>query len=726
MIPARRQVMNSLMIAASLYLPFSLFPLPCLLLDSLSPDADELAALPPGEYDPEVLFQHLMKIADDSFEAAAREREAITAATWPQRRAALRARIMEMIGPFPERTPLNPRLIGQVERDGYTIEKILFESRPGFYVTANLYLPKARPGQVPGILFPCGHSSNGKAEGRYQQACQGLVKKGYAVLIYDPLGQGERSQYLDRAAGENTLAIGTTQHCYDGIRLELIGYNLANFRIWDGLRALDYLCSRPEVDPARIGVTGNSGGGTLTTYIAALDDRVRAAVPGCYITTFRHRFLSRIPADPEQNFVPTVKYGIDHVDLLSLRAPDPVMIASAIRDFFPIEGARETYRLLREIYRKLGVEERVGMVEADEPHGFSQPLREGMYGWFNRWLGQPGEAAEPPGTVEPDAVLQVTPRGQVLWDLGGVTVHEQTRALAGTVRPAEPDLSTEEAVREYQARIRADLRRVLGWEGNGPRAVSPLRPRTVGRLEGDAYGVEKVVFESWPGLPIPGLLFLPLNGVTGQAIVSVAEFGKATEAAPDGPVAALARAGNLVLTIDVRGVGETRSAVGREDYYQIYGTETDLNFLSWMIGRPLLGMRVMDVLSAVGYVRTRPEAAGRPLTVRGEGLGGLIALFAAALEETLEGAETHALLVSYQALLETPVPRFHPNAYLPRVLCHFDLPDVAAAVAPRPLTLKGMVDPGRQPLPVEQGRTIYRRTVDVYERLGAVGAFRIQ
>lgn len=710
------------MITASLYLQFSLFPGPFSLLSS---EAEAVAVLPLGEYDSEVLFQHLMRIAEVQFAAAAREREAITAESWPQRRAALRARIMEMIGPFPERMPLNPRRVGQVEREGYTIEKVLFESRPGFYVTANFYLPAARSGRVPGILFPCGHSSNGKAEGRYQQACQGLVKKGYAVFIYDPLGQGERSQYVDRTTGENTLAVGTTQHCYDGIRLELIGYNLANFRIWDGIRALDYLCSRPEVDPARIGVTGNSGGGTLTTYIAALDDRVRAAVPGCYITTFRHRFLSRVPADPEQNFVPTVKYGIDHVDLLSLRAPDPVMVASAARDFFPIEGARETYRLLREIYRKLGVEERVGMVEADEPHGFSRPLREGMYGWFNRWLGQPGEAAEPPVEIEPDEVLQVTPRGQVLLDLGGVTVHEQTQALTEAVRPTLPALSTAEAVREYQARLRTALREILGWEGNkGP--VAPLHPRTVGQLEGDGYVIEKVVFESEPGLPIPALLFRPREGITGQAVVSVAEFGKATEAAADGPVAALARSGNLVLSIDVRGVGETRSAVGREDYYQICGTETDLNFISWMIGRPLLGMRVWDVLSAANYLRARPEAAGRPLRVRGEGLGGLLALFAAALEESIAEVETQAMLVSYQALLETPVPRFHPNAYLPRLLRSFDLPEVAAAVAPRPLTLQGTVDACRETLPVERVEALYWRTAEAYQRLGALQALRIR
>ncbi len=145
-----------------------------------------------------------------------------------------------------------------------------------------------------------------------------------------------------------------------------------------------------------------------------------------------------------------------------------------------------------------------------------------------------------------------------------------------------------------------------------------------------------------------------------------------------------------------------------------------------MIGRLLLGMRVWDVLSAASYLRARPEAAGRPLRVRGEGLGGLLALFAAALEESIAEVETQAMLVSYQALLETPVPRFHLNAYLPRVLRSFDLPEVAAAVAPRPLTLQGTVDACRETLPVEQVEALYRRTAEAYQRLGAPQALRVR
>jgi len=610
-----------------------------------------------------------------------------------------------------------------LERDGYAIEKVIFESRPQFYVTANLYLPQPAT-RHPAILFPCGHDSNGKAAALYQTACLGLVKKGYVVLIYDPLGQGERSQYVDPETGRSRVPVGTSQHSYDGNRLELLGYNLANFRIWDGIRALDYLLSRPEVDARRVGVTGNSGGGTLTTYLIALEDRLKVAVPGCYITTFRHRLETRIPADAEQNFIPIIKNHLDHADLLGLAAPRPVMIAAAIHDFFPLAGARETYAQLRTLYAKLGVEERVGMVEADAKHGFTKPLREGMYGWMNRWLGVDATAEEPPGQVEPEANLQCTETGQVLTSLGGVTVYDLTQRLAEDLIPVPPSLPTRAEVEAYQARIRVRMREVLALSAPD----NPLEARTVERREGNGYLREKVVFSSQPDILVPALLFRPRKlTASGRAVVYVAEFGKEQEAKPGGEIEALVRAGDLVLAIDVRGVGETKSQVVRRgDYYHIYGTETELTYTSWMIGRPLFGMRVTDVLRAVEYLRGRKEAVNRPLAVYGVGAGALLALCAAALDQHIAEVHCREMLVSYRNFLATPVPRFHCNILVPRLLRHFDLPEVAIAIAPRALVLCRTVDARREPLPRQAVLRTYRPTVAAFERLEAAEAFRVE
>ena len=185
----------------------------------------------------------------------------------------MRSFLLRSLGDLPDRTPLNPKVVGTLTRKGYRVEKVIFESRPNHHVTANLYLPEGKP-PFPGVLLPCGHSDNGKAYEDYQRACILLARNGMAVLCYDPIGQGERFQLLDLEG--KPVVRGTTEHTMAGIGALLVGRQLAGYRIWDGFRALDYLASRPEVDPDRLGCTGNSGGGTLTAYLMALDDRIRS------------------------------------------------------------------------------------------------------------------------------------------------------------------------------------------------------------------------------------------------------------------------------------------------------------------------------------------------------------------------------------------------------------------------------------------------------------------
>ena len=198
----------------------------------------------------------------------------------------VRKKIAACFGPFPERTPLNPRVTGTVERDAYTIEKVIFESRPGFLVTANLYVPKGKKPPLPGVVGSCGHSTGGKAEPAYQSFAQGLARMGYVVLIFDPIGQGERLQY-GHVEKEHRPGVGVGEHLLAGNQQFLVGEFFGSWRAWDGIRALDYLLTRPEVDPKLVGITGNSGGGTMTTWLCGLDRRWAMAAPGCFVTTFR-------------------------------------------------------------------------------------------------------------------------------------------------------------------------------------------------------------------------------------------------------------------------------------------------------------------------------------------------------------------------------------------------------------------------------------------------------
>ncbi len=244
--------------------------------------------------------------------------------------------------------PPSVQKTGTIEADDYIIEKLVFESFPGYFVPALLYKPTKLAAPVPGVLSPCGHSTTGKAAGPYQILHINLAKRGYVVLTYDPVGQGERSQYWDATRGRSLFDLGCGEHAVLGNPLYLLGTSLARYRIWDGIRGLDYLTSLPEVDASKIGCVGNSGGGTLTSYIAALDPRVTAAAIGCYITTLRRRMGNRIQqdpsADPEQDIFGFVSEGIDHAGLLAMTAPRPTLLCTARFDFFPIEGAARDVR----------------------------------------------------------------------------------------------------------------------------------------------------------------------------------------------------------------------------------------------------------------------------------------------------------------------------------------------------------------------------------------------
>src|SRR5262249_54117118 len=284
-----------------------------------------------------MLNHYLLEQARQQFDA---RRRVIAAIKTPEdiagRRQALRAFFLRSLGDLPDRTPLSAHVAGTLRREGYRMEKVVFERRPGHHVTANFYVPDGKP-PSPGVLLPCGHSDNGKAYEQYQRMAILLARNGMSVLCYDPVGQGERYQRLDEQG--KPVIRGTTEHTMAGIGALLVGRQAANYAVWDGLRALDYLAGRPEVDPRRLGCTGNSGGGTQTAYLMALDDRIAVAAPSCYITSLERLFATIGPQDAEQNIAGQVAAGMEHADYLTMRAPKPTLMTVGTRDFFDIQGS---------------------------------------------------------------------------------------------------------------------------------------------------------------------------------------------------------------------------------------------------------------------------------------------------------------------------------------------------------------------------------------------------
>lgn len=664
----------------------------CIALFGANPVAepvDRYSVVPLVEdYEPEQLFLSLMRVAEGQYAERTQVLDALaTADAWRERQQYVRDTLIDMMGGLPERTPLNARVVGSLERDGYRVERVIFESRPEFYVTANVYVPTTGAGPYPALVSPCGHSHNGKAYDGYQRAYIAAAKQGYVVLAYDPISQGERLQILDES-GASVIGGGTGEHCHQGNQGYLIGLNLAQIRTWDGIRSLDYLETRPDVDPDRFGVMGNSGGGTITTYMCALDPRIKVGSPNCYIITLMHRFHSRVTADPEQNFIPQIARGIDHSDLLSVMAPRPVQIGAAMRDFFPIEGARKAHRELQTVYAALGASEAIEIAEVDEQHGFTLGLREAMIRWMNAHLQEPTpDYAEPEIAVEDDAALQCTETGQVLTSLGGTTVFDIYRDAAIERLPEQPSFENAASVDAYRDATLASVRDLLGWEW----PTGPLNARTLETVAEGELKVEKVVFESEGGIHVPTLVIRG-EGSAGRspAVVYVHEDGKSADMTE---ARRLAEDGAVVIAIDPRGMGETKSRhAQRGDYYARYGVETDLTYTSFMLGQPLLGLRVRDIVRAVDYAVSRDDVDPSAIALHGVGIGGVMALHAALLDDRVASVTTRRSLVSYKSLVLNELYAYHVNVMVPGVIGRYDLCDIVAGIAPRPVRLVETLD----------------------------------
>ncbi len=355
-------------------------------------------------------------ITDEAFRLLDEREEKVsrfsTREDWENHQKEMKSVLCHSLEKF-SKTPLNAVTTGTLERETFTVEKVRFESHPGFYVTAGLFLPKKRQNPAPAVIYACGHTELGFRSDTYQHVILNLVDKGFIVLAFDPLGQGERLQYLDAATGKSKAGGPTKEHSFAGVQTLLTGASLTDYFIWDGIRVLDYLETRPEVDMQRIGMTGRSGGGTQTAQVAACDDRIYATAPECYITSFRRLLQSIGPQDAEQNPYNAIAGGFDHADFIHVRAPKPTLMVTTTHDFFSIQGARETFAEAQKSYAALGKPKNIQMCEDFGVHESTQKNREELYAFFQKHLNNPGENKDIETTPFTLEELWITPTGQL-------------------------------------------------------------------------------------------------------------------------------------------------------------------------------------------------------------------------------------------------------------------------------------------------------------------------
>ncbi len=654
-------------------------------------DPDFLRALSESKNLTQMLPVYLKARAGKLLDERERTVAALTAKDLPARKKYVREKIWKAVGGEPARTPLNARTVATIERDGYRIEKVIFESQPKFFVTANLYIPTRGTPPYPAILYPLGHESGAKSHLAWQQMLGSFAQKGYVALAWDTLGQGERVQIYDEDLGGSKLNGSTTEHSMLGAQCLLAGDALARYTIWDGVRALDYLVSRKEVDAARVGCTGNSGGGTHTAYLSALDDRIQVAAPSCYITSWRKLLETIGPQDAEQLLGPFLADGLDHGDFVEVFTGKPYLILSAIRDFFAIGGARATFHEAQRIYDTAGAGAKIAMFEADDGHGFTKPRRLAAYDWFGRWLkGARDEAPEPLVEIATEQELWCTATGQVATSLGGETVWSLNK------RRAEPD----------RKNVIARARELSGYEP----ASGAVAAQSFGVISRSGYTIEKLTYQSEPGIAIPALIFLPaaVPQAAGKrpAVVYVNGLGKKADAAEGGPIERMVREGHVVLAIDARGFGETRSALETGGAFPRWFGDYESAQTAFLIGKTLVGMRARDIVRAVDLLASRAEVDAARISGFGKQAGGVPMLHAAAFDSRIREVTLDGALVSWRSVVERRLHRGIYESLVPGALKSYDLPDLAAALG-RPLLVIDAADPVGQLAPFDQVGKLY-------------------
>jgi len=589
----------------------------------------------------------------------------------------LRERFIAALGGFPERTPLNAEVTGIVERQGFRVEKIVFESRPRHFVTAALFLPDSKHHipPYPGVLVPCGHSHNGKAYDAYQRACALLALNGIAALIFDPVDQGERFQLLDKD-GKPRIG-GTKGHTMMGVGSILLGRNTARFEVYDGMRAIDYLQSRPEVDGVRIGCTGNSGGGTQTSYLMALDDRIGAASPSCYITSFE-RLLDTIGVqDAEQNVFGQLAFGMDHADFLMMRAPSPVLICAATRDFFDIAGTWSSFRCAKRLFARMGFAGRIDLVEGDTGHGYGRTQREAVARFMLRRLaGRDEPASEPEIEILSEEEIRCTPQGQVMLLDNARSVYDLNRDRENALAEKRRAIWSNNALPENLDRVRA-----LAGIRPLDELPEPQVRKTGAEIKRKKYTIERLFFDLGGGLCLTGLHCVPLERTkTGRSVLFLDEKGAAAATAPGGPVEALVLKGHPVLALDVRGSGET-AQTGQRYFSPEFGGDGQDWYTAYILGLSYVGMRAEDILTGARNLGRGEPDPPYPVDLIACGSLGVPALHAAALEPGLfASVRIEGSLASWSHVIRADLTRNQLVNAVHGALTFYDLPDLAAAL----------------------------------------------
>jgi len=574
-------------------------------------------------------------------------------------------RYKKIIGEFPEKSDLKAKVTGKKNFKDFSVENIVFQSVPGRFVTANLYVPAGK-GPFPGVLFLAGHGMPGKVS--EQKEAIVLAQNGFVVLAVDPVGQGERIQLID-GDGKATTRGSTTEHTLLNVGANLVGTSVAAIEYWDNHRALDYLETRPEVDKSKLGCIGSSGGGTQTTYMLGLDDRIKVAVVCSYVSK-RERVLELSgPSDGCQHIPYEGREGLEIGDFLLMISPKPLLIMSGLYDFVDYWGAQQTYSELKQAYQVLGQENKVAMFTAESGHGMPKPKREAAASWFRKWFYNDNvPVLEKENIPIPEQELLATSKGQVLKSFEDVI----SVALENSKQSEKFSAGRSTFIKGDSAAVKSKVMELLGINISANKIV--IEP--TGVIKARSHTVFKYQILKKGEMPVPVLVVYPEKIFAGsKAVLFLNENGKAEIMSNEKILETYINRGDILVLADLRGFGETADPMELNDT-KYWNREYRNSMICLHIGKPVMGQRVTDINSIVDFIMTDPKFKSLKINLIANGDYGPAAIHAAYLDRRIAETEISGSIKSFEEIVKNPMFRDAYSNVLYGVLKYYDLKDL--------------------------------------------------
>lgn len=624
--------------------------------------------------------------------------------------------------------PLNAKVTGVIKMKGYRIEKLVFESVPGYFVTGCIYVPEKIKGKVPAVLNLMGHDQEAFRAELYQLINVNLALKGIIVYSIDPPGQGEMVQYYDSSSNSSSIGYSVIEHGYFANQTFLLGVSPAVHFVRDGMRAIDYLISRKDVDANRIGVTGFSGGGTITSFLSAVDERVKVSIPSSWSTASRRQIETKGTQDGESVLINSLTQGITFEDLLEVRAPKPTMMTFVSRDqYLSVQGAREIFSEAKKIYAAYGKPGELQLVEDDSKHWLTLSIRKAMYSFFTQKFDLKIDDTEIPAETLSVKDLTATPTGQVSSSYNSKLIFDLNKEIA------EDLISRVDSSRKNNAN---HLKEVLA----AAKKLSAYNDKTSaqytvffnGRYQRANYSISKIALEQEGKAPIPLLLFSPNDSSSPKpAIIYLNPLGKDVHAAVGGEIEKLVNSGYIVAAVDVFGIGETANKVLRP---------LCIGNSSVLTGKSATGIRAAEINTIANFLRSDPIVNAKRIGGIAIGHLAFALMHASAFDTTISNVVLVDCPLSYGALVNNRKYKISGEPHdehsgndpaendfswgIAGVLSAYDMADLAAALAPRKLLIAGGRDHLFQPASTQLFETEMKYAFSVYKKHGVAERFR--